>query len=186
MKRLLLILLCSVLTNSFPIYAQTISVSVTDWQTLRTELQNSKVQLANSNEAVLDLQSSLSEAKESQQSLEQTINDLNLSLEEAKRLLTDSEKRISALEAQLQAALEERNRLQNRIDFLESHLTGLSQSLTNTQEQLDKNEEKHVSQIERIVQGYQTRETIGKVVIFTLLAIIVGETVYIAADALTQ
>ena len=69
-------------------------------------------------------------------------------------------------------------------------MTELGASLTDTKSQLDQNEADHVLEIEKLVTGYERRRVVGrvlgKVVFWTVLAIAVGEGIYILADVLTK
>jgi len=142
---------------SSPVYGQTINVSVTDWMTLRTELLNSKAQLAILNSEVKNLDAALKQAKESQ---------------------VNSMMKISDLETQLALAKEQQTQFQTRVVSLEAQLIGLGISLTNTQSLLDQNEAEQIARIEALVAGYERRMVVKNIVIGTLLAVIVGGIIY--------
>ena len=69
-------------------------------------------------------------------------------------------------------------------------MTELGASLTDTKSQLDQNEADHILEIEKLAVGYERRRVvgrvIGKVVFWTVLAIAVGEGIYILADGLIK
>jgi ribosomal protein L35AE/L33A len=69
---------------------------------------------------------------------------------------------------------------------LETRLTELGVSLNNTQFQLDQNEEDHIIAIEGLVSRYERRITIGKILFYTMIAVAVGEGIYILVGTLTK
>ncbi len=157
MKRWVGVFLLIGLMLSSPVYGQTINVSVTDWTKLRTELLNSKVQLAILNSEVMNLDGALRQARESQVS---------------------STTKISDLEIQLALAKEQQTRFLMQVASLEAQLAGLGISLTSTQFLLDRNEAKQIARIEALIAGYERRMVVKNIIIGTLLAVIVGGITY--------
>jgi len=174
MRRWLVVFLIAVLMPLYPIYAQTINVSVMDWTTLRTELLNSKTQLAILNSEVKNLEDALQRARESQQNSEQKINAL-----EGSQVFSGM--KISDLETQLALAKEQRDQFQMRVENSENQLVELGVSLASIQSLLDQNEAKQIVRIENLVTGYERRMVVKNVVIGTLIAVIIGGTIYTLA-----
>lgn len=174
MKRWLVVFLIAVLMPLYPIYAQTINVSVMDWTMLRTELLNSKAQLAILNSEVRNLEDALQQARESQQNSETKINALEGSQ-------AFSGMKISDLETQLALAKEQRDQFQMRVENLENQLVELGVLLIDIQSLLDQNEAKQITRIENLVRGYERRMVVKNVVIGTLIAVIIGGTIYTLA-----
>ena len=172
MKRWLVVFLVVALMPSFSLFAQTISVSVTDWLMLRTELSISKKHLAKLNEQVKNLEESLEKAKLEQQN--------------SKISISDSKEKILDLERHLAAAVQRRDQLQSTVDSLKSQLTELSKSLSDTQKILDKNEEKHVKNIIGLSQKYERKLLIKNIFIGGLAAVIVVETVVLLIKSIAE
>jgi len=190
MKRWLVVLLVVGLIPLFQIYSQTISVSVTDWLMLRTELSFSKERLLILDGEVLSLERNLQQARKSQKNSTQKIANLEGSLSQAEKSQIASEQKISDLKKRLAQAKVTRDQFQKQVESLELQLTELGASLTDTKSQLDQNEADHILEIEKLVVGYERRRVVGrvvgKVVFWTVLAIAVGEGIYILADVLTK
>lgn len=143
--------------------AQTISVSLESLKALREELLNSKVLLSNSEKAVIELQQSLKEAKESQ---------------------VISEEKIADLETRLSEALSEQERLRNRIVFLESRLIELSASLTGIQKDLDDTIKKHIAEIIDLTSDYERRVKWYRIATWVLGSVVIGGAAYVGVQSL--
>lgn len=170
MKQFLVVLLFVLVMTPLLSIEQIINVSVTDWMTLKTELSISKGQLENINKEVRSLESSLEQARIEQQNSQTSIE--------------SSQKKIYDLEKQLAIAVLQRDQSQNTVNSLESRLIELGVSLNNTQFQLDQNEEDHILSIEGLVSKYERRIIVGKILFYTMVAVAVGEGIYILVGTL--
>lgn len=119
---------------SSPATSQTISVSVSDWLKVRSELLISKSLSARLGERTQSLVRDLAEARQSQET---------------------SRERISDLERQLADSVAEQGRLTSIIASLESQLAGLSESLTATQSQVDEAEKAHLRAIRDALRAHR-------------------------------
>lgn len=170
MRHTLVAMLLIGLINLSPIYGQTISVSVTDFRMLRTELLISKQLLENSTSEIETLQLNLRQASISRETLELRIEELEQSLDnsgenlqEAERRLRDSDSKIDDLETRLTEALGQQRELQNRINSLENLLSELYTSLTDTEIDVTESGDRILSDIQELVAGYERRIRLYKV-----------------------
>jgi len=163
MKRYLAVFLIIGLMPLSNLWSQTINVSVTDWLNLRTTLQISRELLDSSNLEVLNLQESLRRAIESKETSGTKIKDLEDSLAKAKAV---------------------QKQLQTYITSLEAQLIELGKSLSDTRSELAKISEKHLTAIKDLVDDYDAKMKLDKLLLKGAIIIILVETVYIAISNL--
>lgn len=153
-----LILICLLLSNSPIVYAQSVTVTNSDWKTLTDEYQNLKSLWVTQGEIIERLEMSLIEALESPEILQTKID-----------ILTSA----------LMKALKHQKNLETHISNLEIQLTALGISLTDTLAELKANEGKHEQQIIDIITEYEIDQSRLKAQRNTLLVVAIIETILI-------